>query len=696
MADGANEAKRINAHGSMARTRRPHPLFAPKKTVPHPTMAAESLLLTSGNTRTSQKAHISVTVLVTASVFWLAFDGGTYGLSSRSTVAIAVWWTVIVVLGLGIAPIARPPRAALATGLAFAALAGWELLSMLWAPSAEGAFTEFNRTALQLGVFVLVLVLASRAVLGRIADGIAVAIVAVGILALATRFFPSLFPESSLARFLPAAQSRLSYPLNYWNGLAIFVALGVPLALRCAVVWRSLWSRSIAVASIPALVAVIYLAASRGGFAVLAVGTGALLVLTRRRWAVGGAAAVASLASVGAIAILLDRSAIVNGPLGSAESVRQGHTAAVLLLFACLGAGLAYAVGVHVVGRYGQPGRLAGRIVVALVVTAALAGIAASNPVERFDAFKRPPGGATAAERDFVKAHLLSGNGSGRWQFWGAALDQFERNPAIGDGAGSYESWWAEHRGIPLFARDAHSFYFESMGELGIVGLLLVVGVVGIPAVTGIRRALAVFSQEDVTLAALAAAFLAFALALAIDWMWELTVVSIVGVALAALLTGPSTLASLGASEADERLSGSRLTRASGVALLVLGWLVICAAAIPFFANMKIQTSQAAVVRGDGGRALEAAEVAQRLEPWAAAPYLQLALVHEQTGDLPGAQVAVQEALTRSGRDWRIWLVKARIETKMGQGEEARRSILRAAELNPRSPIFAGVHVGAP
>ena len=57
---------------------------------------------------------------------------------------------------------------------------------------------------------------------------------------------------------------------------------------------------------------------------------------------------------------------------------------------------------------------------------------------------------------DFVTQHLLSSRGSGRWQFWDAAVDQWRQAPLWGDGAGSYESWWAENGSIGLFVKDAH------------------------------------------------------------------------------------------------------------------------------------------------------------------------------------------------------------------------------------------------
>ncbi len=51
----------------------------------------------------------------------------------------------------------------------------------------------------------------------------------------------------------PATRSRLSYPLNYWNGLGCLVAMGMPLLLGIATSARALAARALAAAALPAL-----------------------------------------------------------------------------------------------------------------------------------------------------------------------------------------------------------------------------------------------------------------------------------------------------------------------------------------------------------------------------------------------------------------------------------------------------------
>ena len=62
-------------------------------------------------------------------------------------------------------------------------------------------------------------------------------------------------------------------------------------------------------------------------------------------------------------------------------------------------------------------------------------------------------------------------------------------NPAVdGRGAGSYESWWSEHGTLATFVKDAHSLYLQTLGELGVVGLVLLLTALTAGATAGIAR----------------------------------------------------------------------------------------------------------------------------------------------------------------------------------------------------------------
>jgi Tfp pilus assembly protein PilF len=87
-------------------------------------------------------------------------------------------------------------------------------------------------------------------------------------------------------------------------------------------------------------------------------------------------------------------------------------------------------------------------------------------------------------------------------------------------------------------------------------------------------------------------------------------------------------------------------------------------------------------------KARDSADDARSLEPWAATPHVQLALLAEKDGDLTEARRHIEEALERDSREWSTWLVAARIQTKAGSIRAGRRSLRRAEALNPTSQLF--------
>ena len=251
----------------------------------------------------------------------------------------------------------------------------------------------------------------------------------------------------------------------------------------------------------------------------------------------------------------------------------------------------------------------------------------------------------------------------------------------MGHGAGSYEAWWAEHGSLAMFIRDAHSLYLEVLAELGVLGFLLLVAAFSAGLVTSMIRLRRLPNEEARDLAAPTAAFVAFGAAAAIDWMWELTVVSAVAFACLALMVGPLP----GSVGRERRLT---LRPAIVVAGLTAAWFLVCMQAIPYLSELRIRASQQAAARGDGVAALDAAESARAIQPWAASPWLQVALVREELGDLRAAESTIARARDQDSSDWRLWLVTARLQTKLGDVAAARASLRRAKGLNPRSPLF--------
>ena len=357
-------------------------------------------------------------------------------------------------------------------------------------------------------------------------------------IALVSRLFPHFFGATTqLAQIFPTASKRLSFPVDYWNGLATLVAFAIPALLYFAAEARAV-VRGLAVAPLPALAATLYLTSSRGGWVAAAIAIVVLMALTSRRWATAGALLIGGAASAGAVAVLLARDELVDSPLQSSVAESQGRSAALLIALLCVAAGAAYGLLASVVPSPPRASRRAATAFAAVLVVLALAAVAAANPVERYNNFKEIPPELQGAS---VQEHLFSTSGNGRWQWWTSAVDEFESKPLTGRGAGSYEAWWAEHASIAAFVRDAHSLYLETLGELGIVGLALLVAFIVSCLVAGARRLGGRTESERAAVAALFALVAAFLFEAGIDWMWEVTAVSLVAVLALGLLAGPAT-----------------------------------------------------------------------------------------------------------------------------------------------------------
>ena len=169
------------------------------------------------------------------------------------------------------------------------------------------------------------------------------------------------------------------------------------------------------------------------------------------------------------------------------------------------------------------------------------------------------------------------------------------------------------------------------------------------------------------------------------------------GVAVVALglLTGPATAATAPTLATARARRGRRLFGA-GVLLLLMGWVLVCLQAVTLLAQVEIGNSQDAVGRGDTRAALADARKARNIQPWASSPYLQLAFVAEQEGDLATARGAIGDAIERDRRNWRLRLVAARLDTKAGAFPAAAASLARGetaeSEVALILSLFANLH----
>jgi O-Antigen ligase len=617
-------------------------------------------------------------------VFYLGIKGGGYDSIVRDEVGIAVWWILLLGVAMSLLPVARfGPAAWVALGL-LAGFAIWTALSISWSESAERSVDETARVVTYLGIFALALSARRTDSLRRTVAALATAIGVIAVLALLSRLHPAWFPDNETAQFLSGARNRLSYPINYWNGLAYLAAMGLPLMLALATTAERLVWRALAAAALPAMCLTIFLTVSRGGAATAILGLLVFIGLASDRLPKLTTMVVAGAGGSILIAAASQRDALQAGLL-SDTARDQGNELLAMAIVVCAGVALIQ-VGIGLAERYGRRpawsrvGKGRARQALALAIGAAVVvSLATGLPDEVSDAwrdFKSQGGPGTGTER------FASFKGNGRYQYWASSADANATSPLEGTGAGTFEFWWAERGDIPGFVRDAHSLFLETLGELGIIGLLLIVGLVAWVLGLSILRTLAALPDRRTTSAAAAAALAAFCLAAGLDWVWELAVLP------AAFLLLAAAVLPAGGPRRDPASSTRRdLVARAGVGLV--GLAAIAWIALPLAAAYQVRDSQDEASAGRLEAALSDARRAADLQPYAATPRLQEALVLEQAGYLDSAAQAARSATEREATNWKTWVILSRIEAERGRATASVAAYRRARLLNPRSPLFA-------
>ncbi|MBW3608071.1 MAG: O-antigen ligase family protein [Actinobacteria bacterium] len=596
---------------------------------------------------------------------------------------VALGATALAALLMLRVALAEQPWGALSLGYVagatlLALLAGWTLLSQTWSGAPARAVVEYDRVLLYLLGFLVVGAVGRTPVRLRwVVRGIAAAAFAVCLCGLVTRLAPDIWPID------PAPEvDRLSYPLGYWNALGLLAAIGGVMMFALTSDDREApIARVLAAAALPVLGAALLLTFSRGAIAAGAVGLIVLVV------AAGPPRALLSalLITVPAVAVAMvwaygaDLHATQDPT--SAAATPQGHGVAVAVAVCAVLAAAGRAALLPLdrrmqrlvlppslrrpAMRWGAAGAAAASAVAVSLVLGAPAAIG-----QQYDLFVSADS-VTQAENG-VRSRLTDPSNNGRIEQGRVALGAFQREPVHGTGAGTYPLEWERHRPAIYQVQDAHSLYLEILGELGIVGLVLVLAAIILVLAGFAARAR---GPDRVVGGALFAAGLAWAVHAGIDWDWEMPAVTFWFFAAGGLaLAAPAV--------AQPRLPAMSIGRI----VVALGCLLL--AIVParvFLSERPLRESALAFAENDCPRAVDRAldsnaALGVRPEPFILLGYCNVRLGHNEL-----AVQAMHNAVSRDPGNWEGYYGLALV--RAAAGEDPRPSLRVARRLNPNEPL---------
>jgi hypothetical protein len=635
----------------------------------------------------------------------VALIGAALGLSAAASGMFdtAVWRPVALgafalTLGLVIAARARPSLPAFGALGGLVVVWAWAWLSVGWAESTSRAETMAGRWGLHVAILAA-LVLALRDARSRRIGLAALALPAAGVAAwVLLRMVAGSGPDLFVG-------GQLTSPLGYSNADATYFLLAA-WPMVAAAESRRLAVSSLAVAGLTALVALVGLTQARGAVVALVAAAVAIVALVpgraRRIWVLVAAGAGVAVLALGLDVLAPDITAATGlpskGTLRDAALAIASVSVGVGLVWLAVG-GAARAIG----GRSADAGRTVARVSTVGLVALAVAGlgglgIASGRIADRL----------STEYHDFVdltpldaSSSTLLGGGPNQYDYWRIALDEFRDAPVKGVGAGNYQRDYFQDRRTNEDVRQPHSLVFQTLAELGLVGVLGL-ALFAAAALVGLlrtsRRARDAPADRLVAVGA-GGAFVAWLVHVAIDWTWLFPSLMGLGLLAAALLLvepraidAPARTTRSepdGAGDAPRRLAG---LRPAHVGVVAAAAVVLGAAALATARQITTQHYRAqarSVLGSDPIRAIERTSRALALHDEDVGTRYLRAAAFARLDYFGAARNELAEALRLEPHSWVTWGLIGDLELRRGHIGPARTAYERARGLNPRDQGLA-------
>jgi O-antigen ligase len=620
------------------------------------------------------------------------------------------------------------PRAVRVALVCLALYTVLSFLSILWAQVPADAWEGADRTLLYLFVFALFALWPQR---GR---GAALLLGAWTLAMIALALFVLLHVNAAADPAVLFGEQRLRYPVAYENACAATWCMALWPAVLLSSSERVHWALRGALAGGAVLLADLALfSQSRGSLYTTVIML--VLVFAVMPWRVRIFLVLAPVViGVGLTAPLVLN---VGDRLQHGGDVRSAlHTATLGVLLATVLVGALVAFGAAVEHRRvvapaaaARLHRAVGAVAIALLVAVIAAGlIVARNPVARAEHAWHTFKGGYSANNSHVN-RLVGGLGSGRYDFYRVALDEFLAHPLVGIGADNFAQQYLARGRESETPHYPHSVEMRALSQTGLLGAALAVAGLGAALLAACRAAFSSLARRRDPLAATtaAAALAGFAYWFvhgSFDWFWEFAglgapAFAMLGLAcsLAPRASGaraggqplPAGDAPAGAEGADvltgpriggaERSGRRRRQRHSGGVLrrrsMIVGGAVLALVAAasliaPWLSQVQVQNA-ARVWPTAPRRAYSDLDRAAKLNPLSDQPYLLAGSIALRFRDLARADREFARALERTPKDTYALLERGAIASARGERARALALLGEAVRLNRNDELTHAV-----
>jgi O-antigen ligase len=606
----------------------------------------------------------------------LGFHAGGFFARSLSVAAVALAIALAARLALAARPLEGMSRALAAALAAIVLFAAWTLLSSQWSGAGFRSLTEADR------VLLYALALAFFGSWARSDERVSATLKAMLIA------FVVLCGAGLISRLAPDVwqlgvdqrSNRLQYPVTYANTMGLLAALGLLWALALSAnACEPRATRILAAAAVPLTASTLVLTYSRGAILALVVGLVALLLLGRTRAMLSAVLAVIAPTAAACLATF-DADLLATTDYTSQAALDEGHRVALVIVAAAAGAALlrsALLAQDDRPSRWQLPARWRRGLLIALASASAIAigavVVTVDLPQKLSQRHERFHQADPAAKPGDVRDRLTDPGSSERLDAYRVALRDFKAAPLHGRGAGTFVLSWNEQRAKSLPFNQAHSLYLQMLGELGLVGLGLIGVALLIVLAAGVRLAR---GPERPLYAAVFAGGLAWAVSAAIDWQWQMPVVTLCFFAL-----GGAVLAAEPTADSAPRSAPWPLRIALVLGLLAL---VVMPARVTL-SDRSLTRAVSAFRRVDCPAAISAARDARRFVDIRPEPHELLAYCAVLQGH---ARLGLREARRAVELDPDSWLSHYALALVQGSvGVDPRASIATALRLNQYEPL---------